>query len=62
LIWISHFLLPPSGFRNKLSCVIFGRTQNAFAASVPKTKTRWLKPCISTLGAPVLAHTLAHLF
>jgi hypothetical protein len=62
LIWISHFLLLPSGFRNKLSCLIFGRTQNAFAASVTKTKTRWLKPFISTQGTPVFAHAVAHLF
>jgi hypothetical protein len=42
--------------------LIFGRTQNAFAASVTKTKTRWLKPFISTQGTPVFAHAVAHLF
>jgi hypothetical protein len=48
--------IPPSGFRNKLSCSIFGRTQKAFASAVTKTKMRRRKPRFSTQRAPVFSN------
>jgi hypothetical protein len=49
------FLLPLSGFRNKLSRSVLGQAQKVFAAAFTKTKTRGRKPCFSVERAPVSA-------